>query len=174
MTDTAVATARAHGLRDPMSISVPTVDGRGFTVTEARDRWPMRRDAMALDPTGRAVTDAVRFADWSLVAKLAGWGIQAHMGNLFGIVNQIVLASIAIALLVLIVLGYRMWWARRPRTRMPARGAWRHVDRRVLAVLIVAAAVVGWCLPVLGVTLVAFLVVDAVVGYVAGRRRRTA
>ena len=45
------------------------------------------------------------------------------MGILFGLVNQILLAALALGLLCVIVWGYRMWWQRRP-TR---------ADRRAIA-----------------------------------------
>lgn len=170
--DGALATARRAGLRDPMSVSLPAVEGQGFAVTEARDQWPMRRDSVAIDPIGRDVTDQVRFADWPVMAKLAGWGIQVHMGNLFGLANQIVLAAIAIGLLLVIFAGYRMWWRRRPAGRLavpPARGAWRRLPWWAWAAL-PAVLVVAWAIPLLGITLAAFLAIDVILG----RRRRVA
>ncbi len=115
-----------------MSVSLPGVEGNGYAVTESRDRWPMRRDAVAVDPIGRDVTDRVRFADWPLMAKLAGWGVQLHMGRLFGLPNQIGLVVLAVGLLYLIVAGYRMWWRRRPVGGLaapPVRGAWRRLEQ---------------------------------------------
>jgi uncharacterized iron-regulated membrane protein len=65
--------------------------------------------------------------------------------------------------------GYRMWWLRRPTRgearvgRPPGRGAWRGIPGRVLAPFLVVTAVVGYYLPVFGLSLLAFLVVDLVV-----------
>lgn len=173
--DGALATARNAGLRDPMSVSLPSVDGHGYTATEARNRWPMQRDSVAVDPTGGAVTDEIRFADWPVMAKLAGWGIQLHMGRLFGVPNQIGLAVLALGLLYLIGVGYRMWWKRRPTGRLaapPTRGAWRQLPRWAW-LLVPVVLVVGWALPLLGITLAAFLVIDAALSRrPAGRTRR--
>jgi uncharacterized iron-regulated membrane protein len=120
----------------------------------------------------------VRFADWPIGAKLTQWGIDAHMGLLFGVANQLVLAFLAIALLFLVFLGYRMWWQRRPRhgsswrmgKAMP-RGAWRYLPWPTLLPLVVLMVAVGWFVPLLGVTLAAFLVVDVAVGALARYRR---
>ncbi|MBK3590006.1 PepSY domain-containing protein, partial [Streptomyces sp. MBT57] len=95
-------------------------------------------------------------------------------------VNQIVLALVAFGLTAVIVWGYRMWWQRRPTRddrralagRAPERGAWRRLPLPVLVLGIPAVIALGWALPLLGVTLAGFLVVDVVVGAV--RRRRTA
>ncbi len=70
-----------------------------------------------------------------------------------------------------------MWWQRRP-TRAHAlsfgrplpRGAWRQIPLPVLIPLGLVVAVVGWAVPLLGISLAAFLVVDVLLG-VIGRRR---
>jgi uncharacterized iron-regulated membrane protein len=74
------------------------------------------------------VVDEVRFADYPVVAKLARWGIDGHMGVLFGWVNQLVLVAFGIGLITLIVLGYRMWWRRRPWIAANVEGYPVHVD----------------------------------------------
>ncbi|WP_253781312.1 PepSY domain-containing protein [Nonomuraea roseoviolacea] len=78
-------------------------------------------------------------------AKPASWGIDAHMGRLFGLANQIVLAALAAGLMLLIGYGYLMWSQRRPTRgfgRPYRRGAWKGVPLGALvppAALTVAA-----------------------------------
>lgn len=175
--DDTVRTARTAGLVDPVVITPPAAEGGGWSVQENHRRWPERQDAVAVNPPGTAVTDVSRFDDWPIGAKLTSWGVDAHMGLLFGLANQLVLAALAIALLALIVLGYRMWWQRRPKHatgvrpgRPIPRGAWRHLPWKVLVPFVVVVAAIGWFVPLLGITLVAFLVLDAVIG--ATRRLR--
>lgn len=50
------------------------------------------------------------------MAKLTRWGVDFHMGILFGLANQLLLIAFGVALCVLIIWGYRMWWMRRPAT----------------------------------------------------------
>ncbi|MGX6449031.1 PepSY-associated TM helix domain-containing protein [Patulibacter sp. S7RM1-6] len=176
--DDAVRTAGTAGLVAPLEVTPPAQDEGRWKVQEVRRSWPLRQDAVAVNATGIHVDDVTRFADWPLAAKLTEWGISAHMGLLFGLANQIALAALAIALLVLIVLGYRMWWQRRP-TRGPRlgvgkpmpRGAWRHLPWPVLVPLALATVVVGWFVPPLGVTLVAFLLLDGLIGLIGLARR---
>ncbi len=144
--------------------------------------WPVRRDVVAVDPSTGTATDHVQWADQPLLAQLSALGVQAHLGILFGPVNQIVLAATAIGLLCMIAWAYRMWWQRRParadRRRPlgdpPARGTWRHVQPAVLVVGVPVVVVLGWAIPLLGRSLIAFLVLDAVLALAKRRRARPA
>jgi uncharacterized iron-regulated membrane protein len=111
------------------------------------------------------------------LAQLSKLGVQAHMGYLFGLVNQLLLAALGIGLLCVIVWGYRMWWQRRP-TRVdrhaivgipPARGGWMRLPAVAIAIGVPVVFAIGWALPMLGLSLVAFLAADLIVGAV--RRR---
>ncbi|MEK8173957.1 PepSY-associated TM helix domain-containing protein [Streptomyces sp. M19] len=156
--------------------------------------WPERQDSVAVDPATGKVTATLRFDDYPLLAKAARWGVDAHMGLLFGPANQIALALLAGCLIAMVLWGYRMWWLRRPRAdagtgtgvgvgtgggrdvrwrlgRAPARGAWRRIPGAVLAPAAVALAVLAYGLPWFGIPLALFLVVDLTMGAV--RRRRT-
>lgn len=66
------------------------------------------------DGENMQVVDRTRFVDFPLMAKLTRWGVDFHMGILFGLANQLLLIAFGIALCVMIVVGYRLWWIRRP------------------------------------------------------------
>jgi uncharacterized iron-regulated membrane protein len=134
--DQTVATARAAGISGPIEVAVPEPGG-AWTVTQTDNVWPVHLDRVAVDPSGHTVTAKSDFADWPLLAQLSKLGVQAHMGYLFGVVNQILLAALAIGLLCVIIWGYRTWWQRRP-TRVdrqafvgrPARTRWLDAPAR--------------------------------------------
>lgn len=173
--DQVVAAAAARGVDADVSLTPPAEPGAAWLVEEVDRTWPVGYDRAVVDPATAQVVTVSRFADWPLPAKLSKWGVQAHMGYLFGLVNQLLLAALAIGLLCVIVWGYRMWWQRRPTgTRLavgppPKRGAWRGIPLPWLAVTVAVTAAVGWALPLLGVTLIAFLLVDVAVGLRANR-----
>ncbi|WP_238005822.1 PepSY domain-containing protein [Dactylosporangium sp. AC04546] len=178
--DAVLHVARTNGITGPIEITPPAADGAAWSVTQTDNVWPVHFDSIAVDPVAGTVTARSNFADWPFLAKLSSWGIHAHMGYLFGLINQLLLAALALGLLCVIVWGYRMWWQRRP-TRAerralagppPARGAWRRLRVTLLIVGVIVAAAIGWVLPAFGVPLLAFLVLDGVVGLVQRRRRK--
>ena len=65
---------------------------RAWIVSEIDRRWPTQVDSVAVNPHTFQVTDKVEFAQFGLLAKLTRWGVDAHMGILFGPANQLVLA----------------------------------------------------------------------------------
>lgn len=175
--DAVVASAHAAGLRGVMNVSPPSGDQGAYVVEENTRSWPERHDTVAVDPATGEITDRVDWADQPLVAKMTSWGIDAHMGLLFGPANQIVLALLALALIGMLLWGYRMWWLRRPtRTvgralgRAPARGGWRRLPGRFLAPAALVTAVIGYYVPLFGLPLLCFLAVDLAAGSL--RRRR--
>ncbi|MFJ2900660.1 PepSY-associated TM helix domain-containing protein [Streptomyces sp. NPDC087218] len=177
--DEAVRIARAEGLRGKLVLTPPADAGSAYVVRENTRHWPEQQDSIAIDPATGEVTDKLLFDDFPVLTKLTRWGIDAHMGLLFGLANQMVLALIAVALIVMLFWGYRMWWLRRPTRadgtrfgRPPARGAWRRVPGRVMAPLVVVAAVLAYCLPLFGLPLACFLLVDLTVAQ-ARRHERT-
>lgn len=170
--------AREEGLRGPVQLTPPTAESAPWRVKEVRRSWTWGPDAVSIDPSTGLVVERIAFADWPVVAKLTDWGIRVHMGFLFGLLNQALLAGLAVALLALIVRGYRMWWLRgrgRAFGRPPVRGAClslfrqRPVATGLVAILVVA---IGWAIPLLGISLAGFLVVDSVLGWLAGRADR--
>ena len=112
--DIALRAAQDAGLRGPIWMYPPSAADQGWQVVENKRDWPTRYDAISVDPTDGAVTTRVDFADWPFMAKLSDWIVGAHMGILFGMVNQVVLVAVGVALMAVILLGYRMWWRRRP------------------------------------------------------------
>jgi uncharacterized iron-regulated membrane protein len=180
--DIVLQVARRNGMTGPIELGVPAEPGSAWTVTGIDNTWPVGLDRVAVDPTTSTVVARSDFADWPLLATLSKLGVQAHMGRLFGIVNQILLAALALGLLAVILWGYRMWWQRRP-TRAdrrapvgtaPARGAWIGLPAWAIAVGVPVVFAVGWALPLFGVPLAAFLITDVIVGAVRQRRRPAA
>ena len=146
--DQTLPSARSAQLDGPVEIAAPKKAGTSFVVQEIGKAWPTQADAVAVDPMSGKVVDVLRFADYPIAAKLSRWGIDAHMGMLFGLVNQILLLIVAGTIVAMVIWGYRMWWLRRPtrghvlRFGRPARrGAWREIP--VLGVVALLALAVG-------------------------------
>ncbi|MFI6656584.1 PepSY-associated TM helix domain-containing protein [Streptomyces sp. NPDC050523] len=174
--DKVLAAARAKGLSDPVEVVPPADANSAYVVRQVQRSWPEKQDAVAVDPATGEVTDVLRFADHPMLAKLTRWGIDLHTGILFGLVNQIALMLLALALILLIVWGYRMWWQRGRASafgRPVPRGAWQKVPPQILVPAVAVIAAVGYFVPLLGIPLAAFVVVDVLLGEIAHRRTRT-
>ncbi|GCB43781.1 PepSY domain-containing protein [Streptomyces sp. NL15-2K] len=171
--DKVLAAARAEGLGDPVEIVPPADSSSAYVVKQVQRSWPEKQDSVAIDPTSGEVTDVLRFDDYPLLAKLSRWGIDLHTGVLFGLVNQIALMALALALILLIVWGYRMWWQRGRGSafgRPVPRGAWQRVPPQILLPCVAVIAVLGYFVPLLGIPLAAFIAVDVLLGEIAHRR----
>ncbi|MGW0763202.1 PepSY-associated TM helix domain-containing protein [Streptomyces sp. NPDC002814] len=173
--DEILAAARSEGLGDPVEIVPPADASSAYVVKQVQRSWPEKQDSAAIDPATGEVTDVLRFDDYPMLAKLTRWGIDLHTGILFGLVNQIALMLLALSLILLIVMGYRMWWQRGRGSafgRPIPRGAWQQVPPQILVPLVAVIAVLGYFVPLLGIPLAAFIVVDVVLGEIAHRRGR--
>ncbi|PWJ54456.1 Uncharacterized iron-regulated membrane protein [Quadrisphaera granulorum] len=182
-----LAAARAAGLDSAqVEVKLPADASSTWKVDEVHRSWPEQVGSAAVmlgaplvdDGAPSAhVVDVVTFADYPFMAKMARWGIDAHSGSLFGLANQLVLLALAAGIATSVVWGYRIWWQRRPDRstrwgvgRPAPRGAHRWLPLPALVVVLVVTAAVAWALPVLGVSLVLFLLADAVTGAVVRAR----
>ncbi|MFT4270155.1 MAG: DUF2534 family protein [Pantoea sp.] len=164
--DRVLNAARANGisaakveLRQPKSV------GKAWTVSEIDRSWPTQVDAVSVNPQNFTIVDHVWFDRFPLVARLTRWGVDAHMGVLFGLANQLLLAAFGLGLCTMIVLGYRMWWLRRPQQAEASptqtlTAAWLALPHYVQGVCLLVALALGYALPVMGISLLAFLLVD--------------
>ncbi|QKJ87137.1 hypothetical protein PMPD1_2192 [Paramixta manurensis] len=173
--DRVLQVARQAGIRAAKVELRPASANQAWTVTEVDRSWPTRVDAVSVNPHNFNVMDQVRFANFPLVAKLTRWGVDAHMGILFGWPNQLLLALFGVGLCAMIVLGYRLWWLRRPAAA-PARSlqtlitAWQRLALSGKIVSLLLALTLGYLLPTMGVSLLAFLLIDTLRGQQHQRR----
>lgn len=162
--DRVVLAARQGGIdSSQLEIRPPRAADQAWLVREVDRAWPTQVDTIAVDPTTYAITSRADFDTFPLIAKLIRWGVDMHMGILFGWPNQLLMAAIGIALTTMILLGYRMWWLRRPAAGAAGQTlthAWADLSWPGRIAAAVVALALGWCLPVMGVSLLAFLAVD--------------
>lgn len=170
--DEVLAAARHAGIdANKIEIRPATQPHRAWTVSEIDRAWPTQVDAVSINPDTLDVVDKTDFNTFPLAAKLTRWGVDAHMGVLFGLPNQLILAAFGLGLCAMIVWGYRMWWIRRPKSRHSVNpvntltAAWLAVPvfQRVLIALITLLLAVS--LPVMGISLLIFLLIDTVRWY---------
>lgn len=167
--DRVLTAARQAGI-DALKIEIKPArqPNQAWTVSEIDRAWPTQVDAVAVNPATLDIVDKTDFTTFPLAAKLTRWGVDAHMGVLFGLPNQILLAIFGLGLCTTIIWGYRMWWIRRPRYQgggNPVKtltGALLQI-RRIPRVLLIAVSVLfAACLPVMGASLLLFILIDVI------------
>lgn len=152
-----LATGRAEELTGPLRLYPPEDAHSAWQVSERWVEWRTTSDAISVDGTTGEVIDRQPFSSLPLFSKLSSWGIYLHMGIMFGLPLQIALLALGLATAALVVLGYYMWWKRRPRFLPTAHFSWAATGLGALF-----AATAGVFLPLLGITLAAFLVLDVI------------
>ncbi|MCH7294446.1 PepSY-associated TM helix domain-containing protein [Acinetobacter higginsii] len=108
--DQVLQVARQNGIHSSeLQIKPPTRINTAWTVSEIRRRWPTEADSIAIDLQSNKVIDHLKFEDFPLAAKLTRWGVDAHIGILFGWINQLILMIYSLALCSMILLAFWLW-----------------------------------------------------------------
>jgi uncharacterized iron-regulated membrane protein len=166
--DTVLAAAqRVNVDTGEVEITPPTTGDQAWSVAEIKRSWPTRVDSVAIDPRDMTTVSRTDFASYSIPAKAARWGIDTHSGTMWGLPNQVLLFVTALGIAAMVVIGYAMWWQRRPTGarvgRAPAGGALARAPWWGTTAVVAVALGLSVLLPALGVTLLAFVVVDALI-----------
>ena len=152
----ATSVARDHGVTGAYRLFLPSGPIGVYTAYTYPDR-PQGQRTLYFDRWTGGLILEVGYPDYGWAAKAIELGVQLHMGNYFGLANQLVMLSICIAIVVLVVSGIVMWWKRRPAGRLaaPARVPSARI-KGAIAILIAA----GLAFPMLGVSALAIFLLD--------------
>ncbi|MBL0768979.1 PepSY domain-containing protein [Sphingopyxis sp. DHUNG17] len=159
-----VMRARSEAMPAPAIIQPPGApnlfgppNGNVWTLTTLTQNRPRVRK-VSYDPVTSIEVSRSGFADKHVVDRIVGVGIAWHEGQLFGLANQLVGVATALALVLLSVTGFLMWWRRRPGDALGAPPAPRDParPRGVAAIVLLLAAL----LPLLAASLILLWIVD--------------
>lgn len=159
--DDVVATLTALGIAPGWALNVPTTPDGVFTASVYPDDITKERVVHLDQYTGRVLFD-MGLKDLGLFGRLGEWGISIHMGQAFGLANQLLLLASLVATVGLTISGVVMWWKRRPAgtfaaPRLPA-------GERIPAWLLALAVATGVLFPMVGLSMLAFAALE-LVGY---------
>lgn len=155
--DGAVAIVERLGIAPGYALDMPDGPEGVFTASVYPDDISGER-VIHLDQYSGAVLYDVGLAGLGALGMAAEWGISVHMGQEFGLVNQLALLALCLAIIAMAVAAAMMWWKRRPAGRLgapPVPADWR-VPRVILAV----ALAVGLVFPLVGLSLAVMLAID--------------
>ncbi len=167
--DDAVATFDRLGLHRGYAVNIPTTADGVFTGSVYPDDLSKQRVVHLDQYSGTPLID-MSYADYGALGKSLEWGINTHLGQQFGLANQLVLLAACAAIILLAVSAAVMWWKRRPAGSLGVPPM--PDDKRVVRGLIAMLAVGGVFFPLVGLSLVVMLAADWV--YIRSRTKRSA
>ena len=167
--DEAVSRFNALGLHRGYAVNVP-LDGMGVYTGSVYPDDVAQQRVVHLDQYSGATLMDMSYADYGPLGRWLEWSISVHMGQQFGLANQLVLLAVCVAIILLAVSAGVMWWKRRPKGSLGVPPL--PSDKKVFRGLIVLLAIGGILFPLVGVSLAVMLVLDAI--YTRWARRPTA
>lgn len=154
--DAALARFDARGIAPGYAVSLP----RGAEGVYTASVYPSelaRQRVIHLDQySGRVLLD-MRYADYGALGRALEWGINVHLGQQYGVANQLVLLLACAGIVALCVSGAVMWWKRRPSGRL---GVPPMPDPRTLRVVTALLAVGGVLFPLTGLSMLVVWALD--------------
>jgi uncharacterized iron-regulated membrane protein len=167
--DKAVATFDGLGIHPGYTVDLPRGPDGVYSASVFPDQVAFERVVHLDQYTGAVLFDG-GFGELGAAGKSIEWGISVHMGQEFGLPNQLVMLGACFAILLMSVTGIVMWWKRKPVGRLgappipPHPGALRNVALIVLPLAIL--------FPLVGGSILVLLLLDAlVVRQVPGLKR---
>ncbi|HSI40997.1 MAG TPA: PepSY domain-containing protein [Xanthobacteraceae bacterium] len=162
--DAAAATFNTLGVAPGYALSLPSKPTSVYSASVYPDDLARQRVVHLDQYSGKPLLD-MSYADYGPAAKAMEWGINVHMGQEYGLANQLFMLALCLAVILMSVSAGVMWWKRRPKGALgippaPAR-------RSAMAVVLAIMAVVGIVFPLVG----ASLVVMALLDFAFARRR---
>jgi uncharacterized iron-regulated membrane protein len=103
----------------PIQVQPPRGDNGVWTV-RAMSAYRPERLTLHYDKWSGEEIMRIGFKDYHPVKQVVSLGISLHEGALFGWLNQILAAVVALTVVFLSVSGAIMWWQRRPKGKLAA------------------------------------------------------
>ncbi|QIB32850.1 PepSY-associated TM helix domain-containing protein [Ancylobacter pratisalsi] len=155
--DAAAAIFGRIGLSPGYALSLPSSPAGVYSATVYPDDLSKQRVVHLDQYSGKPLID-MSYADYGPAAKAMEWGINVHMGQEFGLANQLFMLALCLAVIVMSVSAGAMWWKRRPAGSLGVPPA--PADRAVMRGLIAMMAVVGLIFPLVGASLLVMVLLD--------------
>jgi uncharacterized iron-regulated membrane protein len=158
--DAVIELAQSRNAPPGYSVSLPEGETGVYTVS-AFPNDPTQEVTMHIDQYSGQVLADVRWQDYGLVPKSVEMGIAIHMGRYFGLINQLLMLTACLILVLLCISGAIMWWQRRPSSQLGAPPI--SIDGNQWKVPVAIVAILGILFPLVGISLVVVLLLDYLV-----------
>jgi uncharacterized iron-regulated membrane protein len=152
--DDVVRTVTGLGIAPGYAINIPTKPDGVFTASVYPNDITRER-VIHLDQYSGKVLFDMGLRDLGFFGRMAEWGISIHMGQAFGLANQLVLLASLTGMVLLTISGLVMWWKRRPAGTLGAPSLPRNAS--MPKGLLVLAVIAGAFFPMVGISMLAFV-----------------
>lgn len=155
--DAAIAEFSRLGLHAGYAVNLPNSPTGVYSGSVYPDDLEEQRIIHLDQYSGQPLID-MSYADYGALGKSLEWSINVHMGQQYGLANQLVLLAACFAIILLAVSAGTMWWKRRPKGSLgvPPVPQDKTVFRGLFALLVLG----GVIFPLVGVSLLVMLVLD--------------
>ncbi|KYG27639.1 PepSY-associated TM helix domain-containing protein [Alkalihalobacillus trypoxylicola] len=146
-------------LKKPYTITLP--NGELGVYTASHFDKPKDLATLHLDQYSGAVLSDVRFQDFPVAAKLVEGGIALHEGRLFGWPNQVLGLITCLGLMLIVISSFIMWKKRKPEGGfgLPIKPNSTKANIVVWCIMISF----GIVMPLVGLSLIVFFIIDQVI-----------
>lgn len=157
--DAAVGIFDELGLHRGYAVALPTTPTGVFSGSVYPDDLSRQRVVHLDQYTGEPLVD-MTYAEYGPLGRALEWGINTHMGQTYGVANQIVLLLACIGIVLLAVSAAVMWWKRRPSGSLGVPPL--PSDRRVFIGLLALLGIGGALFPLTGLSLLVMIALDLI------------
>lgn len=151
--DTVVNTLNDIGMAPGYAINMPSRPEGVFTASVYPNDITRERVVHLDQYSGKILFD-LGLKDLGFFGRMAEWGISIHMGQAFGLANQLVLLAALVAMVLMVVSGVVMWWKRRPVGTLgaPALPSGAPIPKGLIGIAVIG----GIFFPMVGLSMLAF------------------
>lgn len=155
--DAAVDSFTRLGLHRGFSVALPQTATGVYSGSVYPDDLSQQRVVHLDQYSGRPLID-MSYGDYGPLGRWLEFGINTHMGQTFGLLNQILLLLACLGIVFLAVSAAVMWWKRRPSGRLGVPPL--PSDRKVFYGLFAILGIGGVIFPLTGASLVVMVLLD--------------
>ncbi|MDX3928772.1 MAG: PepSY domain-containing protein [Shinella sp.] len=167
--DRAIEIADAAEIMPGYEVAVPRGETGVYTAAIYPEDLAFERTMHIDQYSGKPLVD-ISWSQYPPLGRAIEWGINVHMGQEWGLFNQLLMLATCLAIILSSVAAAVMWWKRRPEGRLGVPPAPR--EKAIYAGLWLIAVVFGIAFPLTGLAIVAMIVLDlTVIRFVPPLRR---
>ena len=145
------------GITQGYAVSMPAGDRGVYSAAIYPNDLSLQRVIHLDQYSGKPLLD-MTYADYGPLGRGLEWVINVHMGQEFGLANQLLMLAICASLIFMAVSSGVMWWKRRPSGQMGVPPLPR--DMRKIYGVTAILAIGGIIFPLVGLSMIVILLLD--------------